>query len=305
MNDLALIDVSPFIHAGHVNKYSALSLIQGDAVRCYTLTTPTGGTSLLFNTIYNLYGKCDIAFCCDRNPTIKKDMIPGYKSSRDHNREIQVEKAAAEYILRECGGTVLAYSGYEADDIIYSLVQKFHNFYDHIYIYTSDSDLYFLVDDVVSIRPSSSRAKMVTKENYREVNKTHAVYNTITMNKIVFGDATDEIPKMPDDIRDKFVETFRTLNQWEKCGDKDFVLKMTQALVPEAVQYVLNVFPLEVEDLPNSFDEMDKQMLINFGNAINNKFYRAYKADPSFDIDKHIEKMHSLGYYVEEESYDG
>lgn len=302
MNKLAIFDVSPFIHAGHTNKYSSLTKINGDAVRCYIDVIPTGGTSLIFNTIHSLYNTCDMVFCCDRNPTIKKDMIPNYKSDRDHNREIEVEKAVAEYILRECNGTVLAYSGYEADDIIYSVVQKYHEFYDNIYIYTSDSDLYFLVDDIVSICPSSSRAKSVTKQTYQMATSDGHIYNTITLSKIAFGDSTDRIPAMPKDLRVKFLEAFRTINKWEKCGDKDFVLNMTKLLVSEAVPYVLNVFPLEVENIPNTFTQLDKQMLINFGKAINNKFYRTMTEDKTFDIDAHIDKMHSMGYYIDEES---
>ena len=55
--------------------------------------------------------------------------------------------------------------------------------------------MYFLVDDRVTIKPSSSRAKEVTRYNYEQVlSKYNIKYNMMTMTKIICGDTSDCIP---------------------------------------------------------------------------------------------------------------
>ena len=298
---LHIFDVSPFIHAGHVNKYSRLEQLVDMGTTWKLQTTPTGGISFLFNTLYEVVGKGDCVFCCDRNPTIKKDMLPTYKSNRNHDRSKQVDKGAAEYILQKCGCTVLARAGYEADDIIYSLVNKFRDAYDHIYIYTGDSDLYFLVSDKVSIRPSSSKAKTVTMENYEQIAVKGGIrYNCITTSKIIKGDSSDCIPALPRDKQDTFIKYLYKEDFFPFLGNKKFVKDWTDYLCPDISPQVDLVFPLDVDDLPNDFEEPDKQMIVNFGDAMNNKLFRGL-ATPNFDIKTYVKEMHDRGLYVEED----
>lgn len=297
--DLYIFDVSPFMHAGHQNKYSRLERTIDTGATWKTLTTPTGGTSLLFNALYEVAGKGDCVFCCDRNPTIKKDMLETYKSNRHHNNAISVEKAAAEYILQKCNATVLARAGYEADDLIYTLVKKLHNAYDAIYIYTGDSDLYFLVDDVVSIRPSSSRAKEVTLWNYETVLASKgARYNTLTVQKILKGDTSDCIPPLPKSMQESLAGVFYHENMYKHLGDPEFVRQWVEYVCPAAMCQVNLVFPLEVENIPTDFSKVDLDAIRNWGAAINNKLFRGMSA-PDFDVRPYVEEMQSLGYYVE------
>lgn len=295
---LHIFDVSPFLHAGHVNKASKLEKLINTGSTWKTQVTPTGGTSLLFNTLYEVLGSGDFVFCCDRNPTIKKDMITGYKSNRNHNRDMQVEKGVAEYILEKCECTVLARAGYEADDIIYSIVKQKYNEYDRIFIYTGDSDLYFLVDKKVSIRPSSSRAKMVNYDNFTAV--TGYPYNTITIGKILYGDSADCIEGIPKAKRSEIQKFFYTPNFYEHLGDKEFVKYYFDTMFPDFSQRVDMVFPLEVTDLPDDYSKPNKQMIINFGDAINNRYFRN-RAETSFDVRPYVEEIQSQGLYIEED----
>lgn len=300
LKNLYLFDVSPFIHAGNVNKFAKLEKLVDMGTTWKTLVTPCGGISLIFNTLYSILGKGDIVFCCDRNPTIKKDMLSTYKHNRDHARPIEVGKAIAEYILADCGCTVLARAGYEADDIIYSIVQRDHDAYDNIYIYTGDSDLYFLVDDKVSILPSSSRAKEVTIQNYAEVlSKYGARYNTMTMMKILGGDSSDCIPGLPTNVVKQMASTFYQPPMEPKLGNKEFVLKWFDYLYPEYKYQAELVFPLDVEDLPTSFSTPDRQSIVNWGSAMNNKFFRGM-GSPDFPIKEHLEEIHKYGMYLED-----
>ena len=299
---LHIFDVSPFIHAGHVNKASKLEQTICEGTTWKTQVTPTGGTSLIFNTLYNIVGKDDIVFCCDRNPVIKKDLLPQYKSNRNHDRGIEVDKAATEYILQECNCTVIARAGYEADDIIYTLVQKLHKAYDIINVYTGDSDLYFLVDEIVSIKPCSSRAKEVNIYNYEHVlAKKGARYNTMTMQKILKGDTSDCIPALPKQLQVKMGEFFYNEAMYPHLGNKELVAEWVDRLFPEASMQVQLVFPLLVEDIPLDFKVPDRYLIRNFGAAINNKLFRG-RSTKDFDIKPHIEELQNRGYYLEEDN---
>lgn len=296
---LHIYDVSPFVHAGHSNKYSKLERVVDLGSTWKTLLTPAGGTSLIFNSLYENLGSGDFVFCCDRNPTIKKEMFADYKCNRDHKNEINVEKAVAEYILQQCNATVIARAGYEADDIIYTLVKKLHDTYDSIYIYTGDSDLYFLVDETVSIRPSSSRAKAVDRWNYERVlEKKHARYNSLTVQKILGGDTSDCVPPLPREQKEKLASVLYQENFLPHLGDRDFVRQWVEYICPEALPQVDLIFPLMVDDIPLEFKALDHQAVRNWGTAINNKMFRGL-GDVNFDVKPFVEDMQNKGYYVE------
>jgi len=298
--NLHIFDVSPFLHAGHVNKASRLEQTIDVGTTWKTQYTPTGGTSLIINKIHEIPVNDDCVFCCDRNPTIKKEMLPTYKSNRHYDRGIEVEKAVAEYILQKCNCTVLARAGYEADDIIYSIVKAQHDAYDNIYVYTGDSDLYFLVDEVVSIKPSSARGKEINLYNYEYVlEKKGARYNTLTVQKILKGDSSDCIPALPKDLQICLGKILYTDEMYPHLGNKDFVRNWANFISPEAVAQVDLVFPLEVDDLPIDFNKPDRHAIRNFGAAINNKLYRGC-GTPDFDIKPHIIELHNRGYYMED-----
>lgn len=301
-NTLFVLDLLPFVHAGHVNKWSFLHRVEDLGSRVQEVKTPTGGVSLVFNTLYDIIEKGDIVICSDRRPTIKQEMYPEYKANRAHNPEINVEKRAAEYILEKCNATVLYYAGYEADDIIYSIVKQQHDNYDEIYVYTGDSDLYFLVDDKVTIRPASSKGKTVTRENY-EKTKVHGNcyrYNSITMTKICGGDAGDNIPPLPGPVWEQFSQNMYAEALYPHMGDKNIVKFWVGQLVPEALPQVDLVFPLDVPDLPTEFSTIDKYAVRNWGSAINNKIFRG-TGDASFDVAPYVEEMQvKLGIYSQE-----
>lgn len=277
MKELRIFDVSTFIHAGKVNRHSFLSPplkeIDDQFVeqRIYT-----GGVSLLWNTLYEVYGTCDLAFCMDTKPTIKQEMFPPYKANREHNHEVWRQKRAAEYILRDCGLEVLIEDGYEADDFIYSLVRDKKAEYDQIYIYTGDSDLYFLVDDNVTILPSSSRAKKVTKSNYTYTagkKDTYIPYNASTFLKILQGDTSDNIPPLNPFLQAKIREGYYTEFFYDLLGDKDTLRTIFARFGDEAIAQCELILPLDVRT-PMEFGQGDKLKIAEWGNAVRNKLWR-------------------------------
>lgn len=297
---LYIFDMSSFLYAGHVNYRSRLERTVPSGASWVTLTTPTGGTSLIFNKLFALVGKGDIVMCCDRNPTIKKDMYEYYKATRQHKNDIAVEKAAAEYILQQCNISVIARAGYEADDIAYSLVKDLHEMYDKIYIYTGDSDYYFLVDEKVSILPSTSTGKEVNMKNYEEVAyKGGCTYNVRPIIKILEGKANENIPALPRSEQKRIIDfLYKPYSAYEKYGNYELIKTLFDRFMPEYSYRVDLAFPLYIDDLPDTFKEPDMGMICNFGHFIKNKnFVGRNSAD--FDIEPHITHLHENGVYLE------
>lgn len=302
LKTLHIFDLLPFMHAGHINKHSRLEQLIDVGSTWKTQVTPTGGVSLLLNSLYPAVMEGDVIVASDRTPTIKKEMYPPYKCNREHKSDITLERMAAEYILQKCNVSTVARVGYEADDIIYTYVKHFHDQYDKIYIYTGDSDLYFLVDDVVEIRPSNSRAKTVTRENYEKVAyKAGMKYNCITVYKMLTGDSSDGIAALSSAEQDQLIEALYREGFYEHLGDKDFVKYWVNTLCPQFNDRVDLLFPLELEDIPFDIKTPDKQMLVNFGDSINNKNFRG-RAAVDFDVTPYVAEMQNNGIYLEEDN---
>lgn len=301
MSDLHLFDMMAFVHAGHVNKRSFLSKTTRIGASWETLKTPTGGASLLFNKIYELLGKADIIVVSDRDPTIKKDMIEGYKSNRTYDHGIAVDKAATEYILQQCSIPLLARDGYEADDLAYSIVRDYSDRYDHIYLYTSDSDWYFMINPKVSVRQSSSNSKNVDFATFEDV--TGYWYNSITLDKICDGDNSDCIPGLDCNISEMIKQKLMKNHLRGKLGDKEVVRNLFKVFFPSFEYRVDWVFPLYIEGLPIEFPQPDKRMVCNFGAAIKNKNFSG-RMSMNFDVQAHVDALCERGLYLIEEEND-
>lgn len=302
MKVLRIFDISAFVHAGKINKRSYLLpelRDEADAFKEYKIYT--GGASLLWNTLYTEFGKDDLVFCGDRRPTIKQGMLTEYKANREFNTEIQKQKDACEYILRNCGFTVLCEDGYEGDDFIHSLVQEHKRSYDHIYIYCNDSDLYYLVDENVTVLPSSSRAKRVDIQNYTYTARgkdTYTPYNALTFYKILWGDTTDNIPSMNHELATRIRKAYDNETYYSYMGKKEVMLDMFNMFGKEAYDQCALVFPLDVR-VPSTFEPGDKLRVAEWGSAIRNKLWRTNEAPPQY-IKECIEEMTDLGLATDE-----
>lgn len=272
---LRVFDLSSYCHAGNVNKRAFFDGPIVELASGYTQrNVPAGGVSLLFNQLYYYMGECDMVFCADRNPTIKKGMYPQYKESRAHARDIEIQKEVMERVLALCGFTVLYEEGYEADDFIYSVVTKMKDQYDHVYIHTGDSDLYFLVSDNVSIAKTHSRTKEVTMENYSYMFKKgkFTPYNMITFMKVLNGDTSDDIPAMPVEKAQPLLDMFDSDFYRVRMGDKNFMRASVEFAAPWALPQFDLVYPLDTP-VPEELGYGDKQLVREFGYAMKNKLF--------------------------------
>lgn len=252
-NILRVFDVSNIIKRGYINKRAILN---GGVVRTAkgykSLTIPSGGISFLFRIIKRYKGDT-LVFCCDRSPDFKRDIDPSYKAAsgtsfnEDDTRNINKQLELVEIILANCGYTVLSAEHYEADDIIYSLVKEHKDAFDHTYIHTTDSDTQFLVDNNVSIGLVGDAGKEVNMQNYTYTvisNKT-TPYNTRLVEKILHG-GKDNIKSLSRSTQAKLRE-YLYINDFsiKNCGNKEFVFKMIENFVPEALKQAQLVFPLD------------------------------------------------------------
>jgi len=295
---LHVVDMSPCVYAGSFNKHS---FIQGDIINTGTgyreRNIPTGGTSMLFNILGQYMGTGPIAFVADRNPTIKKDMFKDYKGGRTHPADVSIGKEVAEYILKDCGFTIYAEDGYEADDIIYTIVRENRMKYDHIFVHTADSDLYILVRDNVTILPTSSQAKLVTMDNYyytcRKGKETP--YNTVVFQKFLAGDPSKNLPPLSREEKQQLSAVLCTPNFMPYLGNPGDLKRVMEKVFPQYVERMTLFYPLLV---PGSYDipsEGNAQRIREWAWEIGNRKVPAKRGD----LSAQIKEMMDLALYIE------
>lgn len=306
---LHLIDISPHIYAGSVNKRSAF---EGELINTprgwQTQIIPTGGVSFLFNKVYEFGPRDTMIFAADRTPTKRLDILPTYKSRRKFNgnsESIDVQKQLAEEILTHCGFNVLAEDGYEADDIIYTMVKKYKNVFDHIYVHTGDSDLYSLVTDNVSILPSSTRGKTVTKENFEyTVDKKYITkFNTLNLIKWAKGDNSDDIPPISDsNLRREILSIGENnLVPGEFFADPDIMRVYAERWGGEALRNFELVYPMDVPNLDENIDKLPNLMTTRaWGQVLGNSSFSTARASTT-EVNKIVATFFERGLSLREE----
>lgn len=119
-----------------------------------------GATYGFLKEVLNLqeqHGTKHIVFAFDSRESVRKSLYPAYKSNRnkerteeDHERSINLRNEMVSLkssILQEIGfSNILQQRGYEADDILASVVQYSLRVQDSAIICSSDQDLYQLIE---------------------------------------------------------------------------------------------------------------------------------------------------------------
>lgn len=97
-------------------------------------------------------GATRVAVCCDSRNSIRKKMEPTYKATREKKPEsLYFQFDQCKRMLRDDGDCVFESDGYEADDLIASVVDFGKAHFESIRILSSDKDLTQLVDNNVSV----------------------------------------------------------------------------------------------------------------------------------------------------------
>lgn len=268
---LCLIDISPFLYSGipyKSNKLVGPVIATEDGYSQPSLKA--GGVAFLFDKVGQLL-KCghDIILCSDRPPTIKQSFYPEYKGNRysKNGDEVIKQRIIVERIAEDCGIPITYRDGVEADDLLYSYWSEAQRSYEKIDVYVCDSDMSMLVNDKTSICPCNSKGRSITMENFEQsaLPKQITPYNGVVMNKVIFGDTSDNIARV---LRPK--EAYALWDRVSKdlaIGDghsKVINNLLIKRCAPEEWQEKLLlqlqvVFPLEQDvSIPNFYYDTDR-----------------------------------------------
>lgn len=128
------------------------------------------------------HGTTNVAFCFDAPPSKRAQVYPAYKLNRKRG-SLTPEEAASKYavakqidrlrdeLLPEVGfRNVFHQAGYEADDVIASVVQRSVIAPDEAVIVSADKDLYQLLSGQVTIWNvlPNGKPKLVTAQSFRD-----------------------------------------------------------------------------------------------------------------------------------------
>lgn len=270
---ILIIDMMHLVHTLSYAPYELKGYIEiNGRVQQVSVKLHKGIVSAIHN--WSHQGRDKVIVCVDRPTIARKEYFrrineeqgldAGYKDGRKRLPD-SVYEAVEQIImiLREAGIPVCACNNYEADDLIYAVVQRCKKNYTDIPIdiVTNDADMLPLVDDQVSVFLRStkfSRAErsdllkkhyiQITPRNYEqevcergEFKKFRVPYNSVLLYKLLRGDKSDNIqgiprrfaPKKYNAMIEKMEEDgvdFSTIFRYGECP-KEYTLKETGKVV--------------------------------------------------------------------------
>lgn len=240
--DLHIMDSSNYIYAGNYsNKFISRGVRECDG-EYRANEAPIGGVRYLIREASALLNPNTVVMpVFDRKPTIKREMYAeclgyhGYKGTRPAKKsEIVEQQHYAEQVMLDMGFPVQAAEGYEADDVIYSLVKYYKDDFEHVYVHTRDSDLYFLIDPTVEIAMVGKQGNNIDIYSYPTMVKKgeHTGYNTAHLRKLCRGDTADNIPGVGWDFANA-IDKIMTEQDYTKCGDLDYCRQVIKRVITE------------------------------------------------------------------------
>ena len=274
---LHIVDISNALYAGMFSNFWVSRGVREIDGLWKANEAPVGAIRFTLKILREMLGPDSIVMpVIERAPHIKRQMYfdtlgeeYGYKAGRKEKPEhFDTIKDYLEVVLRDLGFPVQYAEGYEADDLIYTLVELHKYDFEKIYVHTRDSDLFFLVSDNVEIAKVGTQGKVVTMENYSRVaiKDMWTSYNTIHLNKLLKGDKSDNIPGIGlewGERLDTVVEDYAKLGNLDyarKCL-RECSIKYSECENSHKLVSMFNlVVPLSVPEELINFDEQDVNM---------------------------------------------
>ncbi len=211
--------------------------------------------------------KATHVFCAfDRGTSGRKEVLKEYKSKRPKMPDaLSLNIQFVKRFLDHLNVAVLEKEGYEADDVIASVVHRLKDRFDRIYILTSDKDMLQLVDDKVFVYD----VRTDTLYDARKVKQKFGVDpEQIPDYLILVGDSIDNIPGVKGighrtavEILSRYgsIENLRNApNLRRKVGDLDKLIEMKENLTK------LRIIGLEVDEETFKLKEPDREKLFPF-----------------------------------------
>lgn len=83
-----------------------------------------------------------LIFCLDGSNLLRKDIYPEYKAGRYHSDDLWDNYEEIMQIIAGLDKVLFAYDNqWEADDVMYTLIQEYKSYSSPLYLYTSDQDM--------------------------------------------------------------------------------------------------------------------------------------------------------------------
>ena len=218
-----------------------------------------------FSTLFFLLSHYEMDYLAitmdERQPTFRHIMYPEYKANRDKAPEdLHAQVPWIIESLRKMNLPVLSKAGYEADDVIASLVRKAKNEGIESIMVTGDKDLCQLIEDhVYALRPpkkGDDKYKIFKEENVKE---EYGIYpNQIVDYLSIIGDTADNVPGIKglgEKGAAKLLEQYLTLDGIYRHldGVAPGVRKKLEA-GRESAELSKKLIALSFEALPDDFD---------------------------------------------------
>ena len=289
--NLHIFDIANYVSAGAASQTENIiqdSLVFKDGM-FQAVEFPCGGVSFVLNTVHEFMSEDNLLiYVGDRTPIFKrakyKKLFPSeeYKGNRPVKKSnVYEQRLMAEDILKCIGLNVFACEGYEADDIIYSLVQQYSESFTRVFIHSRDSDMRLLVRDNVAIAPVGRHGHEINVFNFEHVPMYDYLvpHNATMLYKLAYGDGNkDNIHAMGKAYYD-LVDRFPT-NIGSKFCNREYVDFYCSYLHPDDQRLVDMIdlrWPLTVD---SDFIVIDESLSIDlaklkwFGKEVRNKYYR-------------------------------
>lgn len=184
--------------------------------------TPTNAIFGILQMVMSIVEKYEpdcIVFALEsRTKTFREEMYEAYKANRkepDENIKIQIEIIIK--ILRDLDVLCLSVDGYEADDVIGSIVNKYASKYKKIEILTGDRDLLQLIRKNVFVLLPGFVFSQIKIYNEKEFVKKYDVkVEDYVFYKALIGDTSDNIKGIPGIGPKTAVKVINQFNDTEK-----------------------------------------------------------------------------------------
>lgn len=185
---LDIIDVNSVLHSAH-----NVDSISADRV----CGCPTGALSVLFRKIAYLLSTDHHVICAFDSKTDRKTIIPEYKANRSKVPEVILQSELAYNLLTELNISCVKVDGFEADDLVYSLCNKYNMKVPRIYIHSADKDLaHNVINSRIEILSVNCNSLNINYGNFVEVFAEpdfKTPLNMVTLKKVFTGDSSDNI----------------------------------------------------------------------------------------------------------------
>jgi len=184
---IAIIDVSSYIFRAFHALPPMYSPDGNPANSLY------GFISMFLKTMQKFDGFCVIGALDSKGPTFRKKEYSEYKANRKEvDPDLKKQFPHIEEMLKALGITPLLKEGFEADDVIASIVVNNPN--DEVVIISSDKDLMQLIDDKTSMYDGMKNKHYGTEQVKEKFGVTPEKMRDLLA---LMGDSSDNVPGLP------------------------------------------------------------------------------------------------------------